>query len=103
VEGELGLNYKEKLFVHGIKKSKFNEWFSNRTPLFMPSAFVGLNTKSGLNFKFKYYLDNFLKTSYVDDKGVQIYKDIKSAIFYFSLSLNVRQGAYKAKTYNRGA
>lgn len=91
VEGEIGFNYKEKNFEGKNKVDVFDEWFSKRTPLFMPSVLFGFNNKRGVNLRFKYYLLDFLDENYTE-RGFKIYKDINaSKIFYFSLSYNVEK------------
>lgn len=92
VEGELGLNYKEKMLIDGDVQSRFNEWFSDRTPLFMPSVFAGFNlSKTGLNLKFKYYLQDFLNPEF-SKQGIKPYAGTESSrVFYFGLSYNVRK------------
>lgn len=103
VEGEFAFNYKEKVFVNENKLDdlKFSTWFSDRTNAFMPSAFVGLNLKSGLNLKFKYYLRDFYNKDYTA-QGVKIYDNTKSQMFYFSLAMNIRTISTTGKTYNKG-
>ena len=62
-ELELFFNYKQKTFLgsgRGEKVEKFNEWFSDRTPLLNPSLFVEVNFKKGTYFKLRYYPMNFL-------------------------------------------
>lgn len=86
-EGEIGFNYKEKHFNGDNKIDVFDEWFSARTPLFMPSLLAGINFKSGLNLRFKYYLLDFLKTDYTE-QGKQIYAGTESKMFYFSILYN---------------
>ncbi|MDZ4668570.1 MAG: hypothetical protein SGJ00_11910 [bacterium] len=101
VEGDFAINYKEKLFINEIKKDKFNIWFCNRTNAFLPSAFVGVNFKSGLNLKFKYYLKDFYNKNFVAS-GVKIYENTQSQVFYFSLSMNIRNQQIYKTTYNKG-
>ncbi len=102
VEGELGLNYKEKMFINDAKINKFNVWFSDRTPLFMPSAFVGLNLNSGFNLKFKYYFYNFLEKGYdYTINNVKVYQTTESKIFYFSIAYNVRNTKKFKKAFNK--
>ncbi|MDP1727951.1 MAG: hypothetical protein Q8M15_14295 [Bacteroidota bacterium] len=102
LEGELGLNYKEKMFINEAKINKFNAWFSDRTPLFMPSAFVGLNLKSGFNLKFKYYFYNFLEKGYdYTLNNVKVYQTTESRIFYFSLAYNVRNTKKFKRAFNK--
>jgi hypothetical protein len=62
-ELELFFNYKQKTFLgsgRGEKVEKFNEWFSDRTPLLNPSLFVEFNFKKGTYLKLRYYPLNFL-------------------------------------------
>lgn len=64
-ELELFFNYKQKTFLgsgRGDKVEKFNEWFSDRTPLLNPSLFVEFNFKKGTYLKLRYYPMNFLVT-----------------------------------------
>jgi hypothetical protein len=58
------LNYKEKGFASRNNKKEFNEWFSTRTPTFMPYVFLGLSVRQGISFKLQYYLNNFLNADY---------------------------------------
>ncbi len=57
-------NYKEKGFTKRGNKTKFNEWFSQRTPAAMPYVFVGARFKPGAVAKITYYPTNFLNTSF---------------------------------------
>jgi hypothetical protein len=62
-ELELFFNYKQKTFLgsgRGEKVEKFNEWFSDRTPLLSPSLFFEFNFKKGTYLKLRYYPLNFL-------------------------------------------
>ena len=63
-EAELFFNYKQKTFLNGRqnKIDKFNEWFSSRTNLFNPSAFVEFHFNKNKYFRLKYYLNDFLVT-----------------------------------------
>ncbi len=58
-EAEFALAYKQKVFIND-EKNKTNEWFSDRTEIFLPSAFAEIHTKQGGYIKFKYYLSDFL-------------------------------------------
>jgi hypothetical protein len=76
-ELELFFNYKQKTFLgsgRGDKVEKFNEWFSDRTPLLNPSLFVEFNFKKGTYIKLRYYPMNFL----VADKQNFTVNDIKT-------------------------
>lgn len=102
VEGEFAIHYKEKTFVNEDKVSKVPVWFSEKTNPFLPSAFVGLNFKGGLNLKFKYYLKDFYNPNYTQG-GVKIYENTTSQMFYFALSMNIRNSVYSNNsTYNKG-
>jgi hypothetical protein len=95
LEGEFAINYKEKRFRGGKKVEKFNEWFSGRTQIFLPSAFAGVQFQDGLNLRFKVYLDEFLNSAFVEQYGNQIiepYKDIRTNLFYFSLTYEFESG-----------
>jgi len=64
-EAELFFHYKQKTFAgnegrRGEKVQKFNEWFSKRNNLFMPSVFVEFNFGKGNYVRLKYYLNNIL-------------------------------------------
>lgn len=87
VEAELAINYKEKHFVDGNKEKKFNEWFSKRTPLLMPSVFAGIQNKRGFNVYVKYYLTNFFNTGF-KEKGINPYRLSEANMFYVSVSYN---------------
>jgi hypothetical protein len=99
-EAEFAIAYKQKLFVND-EKSKTNEWFSDRTNIFLPSAFAEIRTKQGGYIKFKYYLTDFL----VEDKQkVNVtnvnYRPNKSQLFYvsFGYALDTRKAStYKSK------
>lgn len=76
-ELELFFNYKQKTFLgsgRGEKVERFNEWFSDRTPLLNPSLFVEFNFKKGTYIKLRYYPMNFL----VADKQNFKVNDIKT-------------------------
>jgi hypothetical protein len=70
---DLAFNYKEKKFVNGHKVDKFNEWFSDRTPILMPSVFAGIRIAVSLGFKLQYYPTVFNK-------------DVKSNLFLATMS-----------------
>jgi len=85
VEGEFAIQYKQKVFVND-EKSKTNIWFSDRTNIFLPSAFGELRTKYGTYLKFKYYLTDFLKPGkqHVNVPGIT-YNPTKSQMAYVSI------------------
>ncbi len=57
-------NYKEKGFIKRSHKTKFNEWFSDRTPAAMPYFFVGAHLRPLMTIKLQYYPGNFLNPDY---------------------------------------
>jgi hypothetical protein len=57
-------NYREKGFVKRSDKTKFNEWFSDRTPAAMPYVFVGVHLRPLLAVKVQYYPLNFMNSDY---------------------------------------
>ncbi len=57
-------NYREKGFVRRGDKTKFNEWFSDRTPKAMPYIFVGVHLRPLLSFKLQYYPLNFMNDGF---------------------------------------
>lgn len=94
-EFELPFNYKEKTFIDGEKEDKFNEWFSDRTPTFTQSVFVGFQFSGGLNLKFKYYLDNFFNKDFeeeIDGVVTRPYEDFEVNVFYVALTFNAFKG-----------
>jgi hypothetical protein len=88
-ELDFALNYKEKLFIDVDKKSKFNEWFSDRTPIVMPSVFVGVDLKSHFSFKAQYYLNNFFNTGF-EENGVKPYENVDAKVFFITLGYKFR-------------
>ncbi|HEX5555755.1 MAG TPA: hypothetical protein VFX43_21100 [Chitinophagaceae bacterium] len=93
---EWALNYKEKHFVQGKKVLKFNEWFSDRTPLLLPSLFAGIKMHN-FNVKVQYYPGNFFNTGFHEIKGgleTMPYKDIGAHIFFvsFGYSFKIKDG-----------
>ncbi|WP_341834387.1 hypothetical protein WJU16_15450 [Chitinophaga pollutisoli] len=90
-EYDMAFNYKEKYFLDGDKKSKFNEWFSDRTDLFMPSLFAGFRFGPAFGIKGQYYLNNFFNQDYTETVGgvkTQPYKDLKANLMFVTLSYN---------------
>jgi len=95
---EMFFHYKRKIFIDG-NKSKFSEWFSDRTDLFAPSFFAGIQFPKGINLKFKYYPNNFLNNDFSGDNTVDYSTYNKSNLFYFGLTFNIRTDKIK-KMYN---
>lgn len=104
-EYDLAFNYKEKFFLNGDKKSKFNEWFSDRTPLLMPSVFAGFRFSPGFGIKAQYYLNNFFNQDYtrsVNGVKEKPYKDLEANMMFVTLSYNfgLRYHSTKHKRYH---
>lgn len=86
------LNYKEKGFVKRNDKTKFNEWFSQRTPAVMPYAFVGFRVSPGVSLKLQYYPGNFLNPDFsetVNGVTVKPYAGYKVNLMYASFAINI--------------
>jgi hypothetical protein len=62
---DLPFHYKHKIWSDAQPKTKFNEWFSNYTNVFMPYLFAGIGIK-GTTLKVQYYPNNFFN----EDKSV---------------------------------
>ncbi|GAA4302826.1 hypothetical protein [Compostibacter hankyongensis] len=87
---ELALNYKEKTFIDGHKTGKFNEWFSPRTPLLMPSLFAGFEIRD-FSLKFQYYPQPFFNRDFsqtVHGSQFYPYKDLKANLFFVTFGYN---------------
>ena len=90
---DMAFNYKEKRFLNGDKVHKFNEWFSDRTPIFMPSVFAGVRFAPGFGLKLQYYPNDFFNKDYKEtSNGVTTYpyKDVTSKMFYATISYDFR-------------
>lgn len=89
---DMPFNYKEKGFVKRSHKQKFNEWFSDRTLVFMPYLFTGV-TVSSLTLKVQVYPTNFLNRDYLETKNgittkpYDVYE--KTNIAALSIGMNV--------------
>jgi len=91
-EYELALNYKEKHFAKRKKVLKFNEWFSDRTPLLMPSLFAGIKMHH-FNVKVQYYPANFFNSGYREarDGATTVpYEHTKADMFFVSFGYSFK-------------
>ncbi len=94
--GEFGIpfNYKEKYFPDGDRrrKTKFNEWFSERTPQFTTAAFAGFHFRRSLNVKVQYFLNNFFNPDFstTDAQGnvVRPYQNYRANIFFITFGFD---------------
>ena len=89
-ELDFAINYKEKFFINGDKQGKFNEWFSDRTPIVMPSVFAGVDLNRHFSFKAQYYLNNFFNTGYEDNNGLKPYENVDAKVFFITLGYKFR-------------
>jgi hypothetical protein len=90
-EYDLAFNYKEKFFLDGDKQSKFNEWFSDRTDLLMPSLFAGFRFSPGFGLKVQYYPNNFFNkdfTETINNTTVKPYEHLKANLMFVTLGYN---------------
>ena len=101
-EYELLFHYKGKRWYSNDregKKIKDREWFSDKTELFVPSFFAGIQFPGGVNLKFKYYLGDFLNLDYVGydlgNNNVAFSDYTRLNLFYISLSWQFRTDKLK--------
>ncbi len=94
--GEFGFpfHYKEKYFPDGNrrKKTKFSEWFSERTPQFTTAAFAGFHFRRSLNVKVQYFFNNFFNTNYTTTapagNEVRPYQNYRANIFFITFGFD---------------
>jgi hypothetical protein len=95
---DLALNYKEKQFLDGKKVKKFNAWFSDRTPLLIPSLFAGFRFYPGIGLKVQYYPNDFFNKDYKQTvAGVTTYpyRNTESKMFFVTLTYDFRDPLIK--------
>lgn len=94
-EYEWMFHFKQKTFVDD-QKIKYSDWFSNRTPSFIPSVFAGIQFPYGLNVKFKYYLNDFLNHDYQGSGDYADYTGFeKTQVWYISVSFQIKNSEMK--------
>ncbi len=81
---DVPLNYRVKTFTVRNEKTKYNEWFSNATPLIMPYVFAGLALNHGFTIKAQYYPNNYLNPDYIY-KGAKVNAGYDVQLILFSL------------------
>lgn len=89
---DLAFNYREKGYIRRGNKDKFNEWFSERTPLIMPHVFLGASFAPGVTIKAQYYPGNFLNSSFVENIGgvnIQPYAGYNVNLLLFSIGFDI--------------
>jgi hypothetical protein len=95
-ELEIPFNYKEKTFVSGEKRDKFNNWFSNRVNPINHTVFVGVRFPYGTSLRFKYYLTPFFNEDFetLDGQGQRVrpYQNFNAHLFYFSIVKMITKG-----------
>jgi hypothetical protein len=92
-EYEWMFHYKQKQFLDG-NKVKFTEWNSDRVNTWIPSLFAGVQFPQGFRLKFKYYMEDFLNTSFVgNDFGRPVdYSDFQSTgMWYVSMAFFINK------------
>lgn len=93
---DVPFNYREKGFVKRGKKDKFNEWFSDRTPLIMPYVFAGVSLDPGIAFKIQYYPANFMNPDYTQTSSGMLpvlskpYAGYKVNLIMLSIGFDIR-------------
>ncbi len=91
--------YKEKTFI-GSHKDVYDQWFSNKTPTFMPSWFVGMQFPKNFTLKFQYMLDNFLIQNKVINDNYSINSKFgipNGRVYFISLSITNFEKIFKKK------
>lgn len=95
-ELEIPFNYKEKTFVSGEKRDKFNHWFSNRVNPINHTVFVGVRLRYGTSVRLKYYLTPFFNETFetLDGQGQRVrpYENLNAHLFYFSIVKMITKG-----------
>lgn len=91
---DVPFNYREKGFVSRKNKTKFSEWFSDRTPQFMPYVFAGLSLDPGVTLKFQFYPNNFFNQDFTTKNEIsgldyKPYKDMEAQLFLVSLGFDI--------------
>ncbi len=88
VQGDFALNYKEKKFLNGNRVEKNHEWFSKRTPDFVPSLFAGFFTGKGVGMRACYFPQNFFNQGY-EKNGVKPFAGMGAKnVFFVTVSYN---------------
>lgn len=91
-EYEWMFHFKQKTFIDNTK-TKYSSWFSKHTPALIPSVFVGLQLPAGFQFKFRYYLDNYLEERYTYMSAPEGFS--KTQVWYISVSYQIKNNKIK--------
>lgn len=91
---DVPFNYREKGFVERRHKEKFSEWFSDRTPQFMPYVFAGFSLDPGITLKFQYYPGNFFNQDFTTKDKVtgldyKPYAGMEANLLFVSVGLDI--------------
>jgi len=84
---DLALQYKSKYWDVNTKKTKTNDWFSDKTNLLMPYVFVGAAI-GGTTIKIQYYPTNFYNEDY-SISGIKPYANNKVNLLLFSVGKDI--------------
>jgi len=84
--------YQEKLKVGDSVRSKFGEWWSDRTPHVMGSWFVGARFFHVIFFKIQPYFTNFFNENYADGTGSKPYAGITAKPILFCAGVDIPLG-----------
>jgi len=106
-EYELNIVFKEKYWNSTERdgaKTKNVDWFSDKTPLFIPSVFAGIQFPGGVNVKLKYYLENFIDNERTDSNPVfDLTRYDQTQVMYLSLSYQFKTSNATKKSSNKVA
>ena len=91
------VNYREKTFVIRDQKTKFSEWFSQRTPSIMPYVFIGISTYQGITLKAQYYPGNFMNADF-SSKGVKPYSGMEVHVAMLSIGFPMQISKHRNMT-----
>ncbi|MBX2895563.1 MAG: hypothetical protein KF763_08970 [Cyclobacteriaceae bacterium] len=91
-ELELPFNYKEKRFENDEKVSKFNTWFSRRTPAVYHTAFAGIRFPRGFSLRFKYYATPFFNKNFTVADGSKPYQNLEVNTFHIAFTSMITKG-----------
>lgn len=84
-------NYKEKQYAERGKKTKFNEWMSDRTPRIMPYVFAGYARKR-IALKLQYYPNNYMNPDFTNSNGTMPYYKDNVQLFLISFGYTTPMG-----------
>lgn len=97
---DMPFNYREKGFVKRNDKDKFSEWFSDRTPEFMPYIFFGFAYGGGSTLKLQYYPGNFFNQEYEENNDGVIthpYRGYSANILCLTFGIDIHYNKHEHK------